>query len=297
MNPDQLSDAELDELLGAYALNAVDETERESVDRYLARSPRARAEVADHLLVAAALGSSPAESPMPLWDRISGQLLDRLDSITVPATTDAASAADIATVAVEPIAPVVPLAAAWGRSATRRPPTSRPATRRPATSRPQPRLIGFLASAAAAAAIIGFLGVSISRRGNELDDMRVQLAKAETINSASLTVESLVAAPGTRIAQLTAEGGSVALAKVIIGRDGRGFLVNNNPLDIPTGEVLQLWGVQDKQVISLGVMFNGTTAMPLSASGEWSQFVLTSEALPGVVASDGPALAAGMFSV
>jgi Anti-sigma-K factor rskA len=274
MNPDQLSDAELDELLGAYALNAVDETEREAVDRYLARSPRARAEVADHLLVAAALGSSPAESPMPLWDRISGQLLDRLEPVAAEPTAT-----------VEPTAQVVPISSARGR-------------------RRQPRFIGFVASAAAAVAVVGVLGVSMSRNGGELDDLRVQLATAETrlseaqkVNSASLTVESLIAAPGTRIAQLTAEGGSTALAKVIIGRDGRGFLVNDNPMAIPNGEVLQLWGVQDKQVISLGVMFNGTTAMPLSAAGEWSQFVLTSEALPGVVTSDGPALAAGVFSV
>ena len=47
MTPD-----ELDALLGAYALDALDEDERREVEAYLADNPRARAEVETHRAVA-----------------------------------------------------------------------------------------------------------------------------------------------------------------------------------------------------------------------------------------------------
>ncbi len=69
------SDRELDELLGAYALDALDDDEQQEVDLYLLRSPRARAEVFEHQQVAAALGNSTAEAPIALWQRIEASLV------------------------------------------------------------------------------------------------------------------------------------------------------------------------------------------------------------------------------
>jgi hypothetical protein len=68
------TDRELDELLGAYALDAVDNDERNEVEAYLARSPRARAEVHEHQQVAAALGNSTAEAPASIWLRIEASI-------------------------------------------------------------------------------------------------------------------------------------------------------------------------------------------------------------------------------
>lgn len=69
MNPQ-----ELDELLGAYALDAVDDVERRLVERYLTMNPRARAEVAEHREVATMLAFSGASAPDGLWDRIAASL-------------------------------------------------------------------------------------------------------------------------------------------------------------------------------------------------------------------------------
>ena len=69
-----LSDGELDELLGAYALDAVDEDERRAVEAYLVVNPRARAEVAEHREVASLLAWSGAAAPDGLWDRIAANL-------------------------------------------------------------------------------------------------------------------------------------------------------------------------------------------------------------------------------
>ncbi len=65
---------EMDELLGAYALDAVDENERRAVEDYLAASPRARAEVQEHREVATMLAWSGMDAPEGLWDRIADSL-------------------------------------------------------------------------------------------------------------------------------------------------------------------------------------------------------------------------------
>jgi Anti-sigma-K factor rskA len=72
----ELSPQELDELLGAFALDAVDDDEREQVEQYLGRSPRARATVAEYRETAALLSRAGAEAPAGLWDRIEQRLGD-----------------------------------------------------------------------------------------------------------------------------------------------------------------------------------------------------------------------------
>jgi anti-sigma-K factor RskA len=62
---------DIEELLGAYALDAVDDDERRMVDAYLATNPRARAEVDQHREVATLLAFGGADAPDGLWDRIA----------------------------------------------------------------------------------------------------------------------------------------------------------------------------------------------------------------------------------
>jgi len=68
---------EIEELLGAYALDAVDADEARLVEDHLADCPRCRAEVAEHREVAALLTTGSTE-PVPdgLWDRIAADLGD-----------------------------------------------------------------------------------------------------------------------------------------------------------------------------------------------------------------------------
>ncbi len=71
---------EIEEMLGVYALDALDADERQEVDDHLATCPRCRAELAAHREVAALLGSpagdAPAVAPENLWDRITASLQD-----------------------------------------------------------------------------------------------------------------------------------------------------------------------------------------------------------------------------
>jgi len=64
----------MDDLLAAYALDAVDGDERRRVEAYLATSAPARAEVDRHRAVAALLPVGTERPPDGLWDRIAGAL-------------------------------------------------------------------------------------------------------------------------------------------------------------------------------------------------------------------------------
>jgi len=62
------------ELLGAYALDAVDGDERAWLEDHLRECPRCRGEVEQHREVAALLAYSGAPAPAELWDRVSAGL-------------------------------------------------------------------------------------------------------------------------------------------------------------------------------------------------------------------------------
>ncbi len=65
---------DIQELLGAYTLDAVDEDEREVVEDHLRDCPRCRDEVEQHREVAALLAWGGAPAPEGLWGRISAAL-------------------------------------------------------------------------------------------------------------------------------------------------------------------------------------------------------------------------------
>ena len=73
----ELTPDELDELLGAYALDAVDDDERAAVEAYLRTSPRARDEVASYREVAAYLHEETSPAPGGVWDRIAASLEEK----------------------------------------------------------------------------------------------------------------------------------------------------------------------------------------------------------------------------
>lgn len=66
----EFSHDELRDLLGAYALDAVDDDERDAVERHLATCADCRAEVDQHLSVAAMLAQADTPVPDNLWDRV-----------------------------------------------------------------------------------------------------------------------------------------------------------------------------------------------------------------------------------
>ncbi len=80
MNGRPVNDPELDALLGAYALDAVDQDERARVEAYLEANRTARHEVDDLRESAASLALVPHDdlsAPADLWDRISSTIAEQ----------------------------------------------------------------------------------------------------------------------------------------------------------------------------------------------------------------------------
>lgn len=142
---------ELDELLGAYALDAVDDDERRRIEDYLAVAPRAAAEVRAHREVASVLAFSGADAPDGLWDRI-------VDSLEEPAPAPGPE-----------LAKVMPLSAARER-------------------RRVPALVTWLA-ATAAAALVAIAAVSVFvSDGSPSDPLQVAVEAARADRNSRSTV-------------------------------------------------------------------------------------------------------------
>jgi anti-sigma-K factor RskA len=71
-----LTHDQVQELLGAYALDAVSPEEREAIEAHLPDCPRCRAEVTEHLETAAMLAGAGAPAPEGVWDRIAAAIGD-----------------------------------------------------------------------------------------------------------------------------------------------------------------------------------------------------------------------------
>jgi anti-sigma-K factor RskA/putative zinc finger protein len=72
LNP--LDHSEIEELLGAFALDALESEEHDVIDSHVAGCPRCRAEVATHRETAALLAHPGAPAPDGVWDRIAATL-------------------------------------------------------------------------------------------------------------------------------------------------------------------------------------------------------------------------------
>ena len=80
----ELTPSELDELLGAYALDALDADERVAVEEWLARSPNARRDADELRETASLLAQSVEEPPGDLWSRIESRLGDADEAVDAP---------------------------------------------------------------------------------------------------------------------------------------------------------------------------------------------------------------------
>ena len=86
----ELSHTEVQALLGAYALDAVDGDEAAAVERHLGDCRACRAEVSEHREVAALLAAGWVPAPDGVWDRIASSLEESPPSMRPPMALGAA---------------------------------------------------------------------------------------------------------------------------------------------------------------------------------------------------------------
>ncbi len=236
----------VEELLGAYALDALDEDERLLVDRHLSTCDSCREEVRDHREVAALLAPPPIPPPDRVWGRI-------LAGIAVAAPADE-------------LAPVVPL-----RRRERRFESTR-------------WLAG--AAAAVAVVALGVTVVVQSGRIGSLDDQVTAQQQEIAAFQADPLRQAATAAledPNARIADLTAED-TEARMQIVLLPDGTGYVFENTMTPLPDEATYQLWALVDDRIISAGVLGNDPGVVPFHLDPAGVQGLVVTEEVAGGVA-------------
>jgi anti-sigma factor RsiW len=244
-----LTHAEIEDLLGVYALNALDGDEHELVERHLEGCPRCRAEVAQHREVAATLAATGGPAPEGVWNRIAA--------------------------VIEGDAPDMPLALPRGDGAVV------PLRRSPAPGSFSRRAVA--AMAAAAAVVVALLGVGLVRQDQRLDDLQVAMS-ADALERAAVAAQ---ADPEALVARMESDDGDVHATAAVLP-DGKGYLVGRNLPVLDVDRTYQLWGVTPDDVISLGVLGPQVDVAGFAAHGDVKSLVITEEVAGGVVSSEQP---------
>lgn len=268
-------DSELDQLLGVYALDALDHDERDEVDAYLERSPRAQAEVNSHIEVASFLGNIGGEAPKALWDRIEQHLEGAIsdDSMSAPPLRIIVGDRSLTGNAGSATATAVSGTRAAGAHHT------------DALKRRSVRMGWFTSTLTAAAAVVAVLGFTIAHQNSRLNRLSQQSFQARRVNE-------ILASNGSHEAVLASTDGRVQV-KAVISSNGEAYVLGSQLPTLSAGRTYQLWGVKDGKVISLGVLGRGFTVRPFTADEGWSTLAITDESAPGVSVSTRPPVVAG----
>jgi len=269
VSPATLTHEDIELLLGAFVLHAVDADEFELIEQHLAVCPRCSSEVDDRNEIAAALGNVPAAVPEELWGRIADQLADPVDERGAVASGH------------EQAGNVVPLDGAARRS------------------RQLPRLpradavvrLSRLTLAGVAAAAIVLLAVNLSsangRLAHEQSAMRGQAANAQ--------IQAALASPGHQVVELRS-GTNAQLAEFVVSH-GVGYTVNSAMPTLAADETYQLWASIGGQPISLGLLGDhparGAAFSLRGESGRAVDLLVTVEPAGGVVVPDRAPVASG----
>jgi anti-sigma-K factor RskA len=239
-------DPQLDALLGAYALDALDDEDRRRIEVYLDRNAAARDEVDELREAAASLALAPVDdltAPDEVWNRIA-------DAIA----SDESSAGELA-------------------------------PRRPRRGW-DPRWVVPLAAAAAIAIVV--LAVQVVSLHHQLDDAR-------SVNTAT-RFDALAKVRGAReVSLVPSQGGEVA--RLVVLRDGTGYLVNDRLAPLSPAETYQLWVLMGDPnrptVISAGVLGPAPTGASFRTAGPVVGFAVTIEHRGGVPKTEQTPIAKG----
>ncbi len=259
---------EIQELLGVYALDAVDPETAAMVERHLGECVRCSMEVAQHHEVAGLLANSGGASPAELWSGIAG----RLDGSAPPSWERLAKRLEEEPARVAPVDEVTEPAAGTGADVI-------PIGSGSRRGRMAVRAALIVGAAAAVAAVA--LGVRVDHLNHQVSALQgsTPLTRAEQAAlDAPATKQVLLRAPST---------GTTAVGKVtvILTRSGTGFVEAGGLSTLPADETYQLWGVIGSRTISLGLMGSKPRVVPFSVAGNApvSAFAITAEHAGGVV--------------
>lgn len=261
---------ELRDLLGAYALDAVDPDEALLVEAHLRECPQCRAEVEQHRSVAALLGNVGAAAPAGLWDRIAA-------SLDEPEQAGTSSAAPFPLNGASSPAPT-PGGDGDGDGLSSPEVVAFPVGGRGARPRRRPGAAVVVAAVAAACVLLaGTVGVLTFRHQQErVDDLAAQLEAGQVQRSAG----DALADPDSTVVRLSSGDGQLVM-RAVVTEEGTGYLLGGNLPDAGAGSTYQLWGLADRQAVSLGVLGPDPGIVAFQVEDPMTALAITNEARGG----------------
>ncbi|MCU1495417.1 MAG: hypothetical protein JWO62_3181 [Acidimicrobiaceae bacterium] len=262
--------AEIEELLGTYALDAVDAEEALAVEEHLATCPRCRAEVAAHREVAALLGNSGGAAPEGLWEQIAGALEGDFSELPAVPDLEAVRAAR---------APAVPGPSVSSSG------SGRPLARR----RLRPVAISLGALAAALAVVVGLLADKVG----SLEQQVTSITSALSTNGIAQQAALAVADPQHRSVVLAPAAGERRAVLVLLP-SGQAYLMNEGALHaLPGDHTYQLWALVSGRLVSVGLLGSSPGDVPVRVTSNMTKFMVTAEPLGGTVQPTSPVVVQG----
>ncbi|MBV9659907.1 MAG: anti-sigma factor [Acidimicrobiales bacterium] len=250
MNPIQNDDCSaVGDLLGAYALDAVDADEAPFVAAHLAGCPRCRQEHDRHRETAGLLAAAGGPAPEGVWGRIAAVIEGDVRAEAAPSLPQ--------------------LAGRVSRSGPKRWQVAARAA---------------VATVAAAAAVM--VGVQ-TLRVDHLDHQVRQLnAAARQPDGSQGLAEALVDPTAKHLVLASTALGAEPLGQLVILLSGRAYLVGSRLPAAPVGKIYQLWSIIDGQAISVGLLGPrpSTIAFTIDPGASVSAYLVTVEPAGGVVA-------------
>jgi hypothetical protein len=299
---------DLADLLGAYALDALEPDEVELLERHLETCPRCRAELAGHREVTGLLGFAGQEAPAGVWERIVSSMqepppalrLQRVDA----ATLDTIAALPTVEAEADPSDPNAPKLQAYGpdrpaatafRPAGWRIGSGDRAPSRGRAERGRRRLSARVISTVAAAAVVAaaVLAVQVVRLDGKKTTTSPQVATVAAGPTMS-SVHAALAMPGSRKVVLTSLSGKAPALDAVIMPDGQGYLYDSHLSPLGDAHTYQLWGIEGATRVSYGVL--GATIGQVEAFravADAKALAVTAEVAGGVVQSTQDPVAIG----
>jgi anti-sigma factor RsiW len=223
VSPD-LSHEEIESLLGAHALDALEPEEAAAIEAHLKTCPRCRAEIDEHRLVAGAIGNTVEELPPHLWDRIAARLGSLGRTAPPEGPPGLERAGQEPGPASEEDAAIVPITT--GR-------------------RRRPLRWAAAALAAAAVAAIAVLGVNLAQANNQITQLSGTGERA--------AVAQALQQPDHQVIDLRTPGGEPQ-ALVVLLPNGRGYFTQSTLPAVGAAQTYQLWAKSAGRFISIGLL-------------------------------------------
>lgn len=241
--------ATLGELIGAYALDALEPEEAAAVAEHVAGCPRCAQELDEHRDTVGFLAAAgvPAAAPPEVWDRIAGAIEGDGGPQDAPVLTSLGA-------------------------------------RRAKRSRWS--LAARVTAGAAAAAAAALIGLQTARVDNLDHQMHVLSAAARQPGGFQGLAAALVD-PSAQHLVLTSTGpGQKPLAQLVILPSGSAYMVGGRMAPLPADNTYQLWAIVGGRAISVGLLGSHptTAAFTVDPAAPAKAYLVTVEPAGGVVA-------------